>query len=207
MSLVRQHNPLGNVIIRQLGDAGGPRSDWTADEINNLITWAAVAPRNIHRNLAATGTVTTGLDNLHSFSLPANSLQADGDYLRVRYGGTFATNDSDKRIQINFDGQVVNNSTLFDIDSGSWLYDIIYARVSSTSVRASVVFMWGNINRDGGGTVGGNGAFSGSLVTVTVANLNNNAVTLLVQGESNASVGTGTDDVVQNLSIIELTQQ
>src|SRR5262245_28344898 len=103
MSLVRQHNPLGNVIIRNIGDAGGPRSDWVADEINNLIAWAKDAPRVIHRNTATTGTVGTGLDNLHSFSLPAGSLASDGDFVEFIYGGILATNDNQKRIVLKLD--------------------------------------------------------------------------------------------------------
>ena len=157
---------------------------------------------NLHHDLADAGNVGAGLDDLHSFSLPANSLATDGDYLRVRYSGTFATNDNDKRIKISLDGQSVHDPGLFDQDSGTWVYDIVYARVSATSVRASVLIMWNFGTRDGGGTAGGNYLFVGDCVTLTVSNLSSNAVTLLVQGEATAN-----NDIVQNLSIIELRQQ
>lgn len=159
-------------------------------------------PKNVHTNSAATGNVTTGLDNLHSFSLPAASLAANGDYVRARYAGTFTTNDNDKRIVISFAGQTVHDPGLFDQDAGSWSYDIEYLRVSDTSIRFSVLAVWYFIAVDGAQALGGsNGFIIGVSGTITVADLDVNASTMLVQAE-----GTATDDIVQNFSIIELTQ-
>lgn len=159
-------------------------------------------PRSIEVSTTTVGNVGTGLDNLHSFSLLAGSLANNGDYLRIRYGGAFATNDNDKRIRISFDGQTAHDPGLFDQDSGTWVYDIVYTRVSATTVRASALILWNFINRDGAGTVAGNGLFSAPAVLLTVADLNVNPVTLLVQAE-----GTSNDDITQNLSIVELVQR
>src|SRR5262250_2670636 len=98
MALTRQHNPLGNVIIRQLGDAGGPRSDWVADEINNLITWAKDSPRVIHRDVTVVGNVGAGADTLRSVSVAAASLATDGDALDIYAAGTFAANAHSKSV-------------------------------------------------------------------------------------------------------------
>lgn len=205
MSLARTNNPLSQVIIRQIGDVGGPRADSVNAELDSLIAWARLSPRCIHRNVTATGNVGAGLDNLHSFSLPANSLETNLDWVRAGYGGTFATNDNDKRIQVTFDGQTAFNSGLRDLDTGVWRVCVDYIRVSSTSVRASGFAMLGIILAGTDGVLDtGNSRYYMTAInaTLTVANLNSNAVTMLVQAEATAN-----DDVQQNASIIELCQQ
>lgn len=204
MSLAREHDPLGNVIIRKIGDAGGPRSDWVADEIDNLIAWAKDAPRCIHRDTSTVGNVGVGLDNLHSFSLPANSLATNGDWLRVTYAGNLATNDNNKRLVTSLDAQTVEDTGLIDIDQGWWRVEGTYTRLSATSVFAEQHIVFGFLSQ-----LDGTAAQSGSSQrhiarngTLTVSNLTSNAVTVLVQAEATAN-----NDVTQNLSIIELCQQ
>ncbi len=157
--------------------------------------------RAISVNGSAVGNVGVGLDDLQSFTLPINSLAANGDYLKVRYGGTFATNDNDKRILISFGGQTVTDSGLFDQDSGAWSYEIMYLRLTSTTVRCTLLIGWNFINANGISTVGGNGLFSGTTVTITVSDLSTNTMIMKVQAE-----GTANDDIVNNLGVIELTQ-
>jgi hypothetical protein len=153
-----------------------------------------------YMDLSSRGNITTGLDSLHSFTLPAGSLAFDGDCLWVRYGGLFAANDNDKRIRISFGGVEVHNPGLFDQDVGAgWHYDIIYARVNPTTIRVDLFLMWAFGNRDGAGTVGGNYIFAAGIVTATpVNNLNTSDNILLVQGEA-----TATDDIIQNFSYID----
>lgn len=158
-------------------------------------------PKRVHTNSTPTGNVTTGLDSLHSFSLPAAFLAANGDSVRAKYGGLFVTNDNNKRIVISFAGQTVHDPGLFDQDAGSWSYDIEYLRVSDTSVRFSLLATWNAITVDGAQVVGGNGLTLGVTGTITVADLDVNASTMLVQAE-----GTATDDIIQNFSIIDVTQ-
>lgn len=159
-------------------------------------------PYTLEVNTTATGNVGGGLDNLQSYSLVAASLAANGDRVRVTYGGSFATNDNDKRIQIMFGGQTVHNVALFDQDSDVWYYTITYTRVSSTTVRATGSGHWGFGTRDGAGTAGGNYFFFAINTLITVADLGANAMTLVVQAE-----GTSNDDIVQNSGIIELIQR
>ncbi|MGH9753445.1 MAG: hypothetical protein ACREA2_11735 [Blastocatellia bacterium] len=153
----------------------------------------------IHRNTQVVGNVGAGLDNLHSFTLPAGSLANDGDYVSVSYGGEFATNANSKRVQVTFGGQVVSNNTQAQ-NSGAWSYIITYVRVSSTTVRATGQFTWHFASVAGGfvntlyGTVGGG--------LLTVADLNSNGMVMLIQGE-----GVADNDITQNLSVIELCQQ
>src|SRR5262245_57178792 len=141
MSLVRIYSGatgLGQLIIRNLGDVGGPPASRVSEELDNIIAWAKNSPRNINTDLSTPGNVGAGLDLLHTFSLDTpNRLNTNGDYLRVRYSGSFASNANTKRIKISFGSATAHDSTLFDIRSGAWSYDIIYARVSSTSVQMS----------------------------------------------------------------------
>ena len=193
------------MIIRELGDSGGALRRDVESELDNLIAWAKVSPRNIKRDTSTVGNVGGGLDTLHTFSLPANSLQTDGDYLRVRYGGLFATNDNDKRIVVSFGGTSVSSlgAALFDQDSGTWVYDIIYIRLSSTSVRVSGQIMWHYILRNGDGVGDGNGFYASINTDITgLSSLGSNATTMKVEAE-----GTSNDDIQQNFSVIELTQQ
>lgn len=162
-------------------------------------------PFCLENNTTATGNITTGLDSLHSYSLPANSLVANGDFVEVHYGGTFAVNDADKRIQITADSQVAFNSGLKDIDFGVWRAEVTYTRVSATSLRASGFILMGQIIVSTNGAIDtANSSYDYRAInaTLTVANLTSNAITLLVQAE-----GTNTDDIVQNESKVKLTQR
>jgi hypothetical protein len=209
LSLVRVFSDLGQLIIRNIGDNGGPRADRVSAEFDSIIAWAKDAPRCIHRNITATGTITTGLDSLHSFSLPANSLATNGDWVRFRYAGNLASNDNQKRLQISIDSQVLENTGLIDIDAGWFKVDGTYTRLTATTVFAEATVSFGFLNQ-----LDGAAAQSGSSLRLisrnaspTVANLTSNAVTLLVQAETDGVAGGGTNDIVQNLSIIELCQQ
>lgn len=158
-------------------------------------------PKSIHTNSASVGNVGAGLDDLHTFSLPAGSLNANGDFIDVTYSGNFSTNDNDKRIVISFASQIADDSGLFDQDSGNWVYTVRYLRVTSTTVRFSLHYAWGLITANGASVVAGNGRSGGGNGLLNVADLSNNAVTVKAQAE-----GTANNDIVQTLSILQLTQ-
>jgi hypothetical protein len=205
VSLARTNSPLGKLIIRKIGDVGGPRSDLVDAELDNIIAWAKLSPRVIKVDVSVVGNVGAGLDNLHSFSLDTpNRLLTNGDWVRFRYCGNLATNDNDKRLQVTIDSQVLENTGLIDIDQGWWRVEGTYTRLSATSVFAEACISFGFLNQlDGAAAQSGS---SQRLISrnanLTVANLNSNAVTMLVQAEATAN-----NDVQQNLSIIELFQQ
>lgn len=154
-----------------------------------------------YTDITTIGNVGAGLDSLHSFSLPANSLANDGDSVWYLYAGNLATNDNDKRLQIGIDAQVVENTGLIDVDTGWWRVEGTYTRRSPTNIFGEVHVVFGFLNQlDGAGVQSGSSqrhlARNNSL---TVSNLNTTAVTMLVQAEATAN-----DDVTQNLSIIKL---
>jgi hypothetical protein len=163
--------------------------------------------RNIGINITSVGNVGAGLDPLHSFSLPADSLRNDGDYLHVFFGGDYAANANLKRVVASFGGTAWEDTGLRDlVDGGGWAIAVRIARLSATSVLVSggiganslaVTSLLNVPNTFGEGFLS---AARNRLITL-LPNLNLNATTILVSGE-----GTANDDVVQNLSIIELVQ-
>ena len=206
MSLARTNSPLNKVIIRNPGDVGGPQSSLVDAELDNIIAWAKLASRCIKRDTSTVGNVGAGLDVLHTFSLPAGSLATDGDYLTFWYAGSFASNDTDKRVNGFFGGTVYENTGTQDIDGGNWVLHGRIIRLSSTSVRVSHQMQYFAYSSDSAGTAT---AFGTGFFIVTrvgditgLSNLNSNAMTMEVKGE-----GAANDDVQQKLSIIELNQQ
>lgn len=166
-------------------------------------------PRAIFRNFTPTGNVGAGLDTLHSFTLDTpNRLLTDGDYVKGRFAGLFATNDNNKRPVIQFDGQTIFDSGLLDLDGAvgrdHWAMDTMIARVSSTTVNAITFVEFGQLFADGAGTFSSTNGLSRSFVVnaVVVTNMTNNPIVLRVAGE-----GVADNDIVQHTSIVEICQQ
>ncbi len=155
--------------------------------------------RNIEVNLTPAQNSGAGLDPLHSYTLNTPyRLVNDEDYLHIRYGGFFAANANTKRIEISFDGQVIHNSGLQTINGGFWAYNLTILRESATTILATGQLTW---------NFALSGAFINCLVAnignlpITVSNLNNNPIVILVSAESG---GAATGDIVQLESVIEI---
>lgn len=210
MSLARTNSPLNKVIIRNLGDVGGPQSSLVDAELDNLVAWVRSSPRVIHRNISVTNSSGAGPDTLHTFSLPLNSLQADGDFVRVEYAGIFAANDNDKAIQARFGGTEYVNRGLgkTDLDGTlGWVVRATITRLTSTSVFVASMYMANLLFADSLNVFTGtsaNGAIMGAsnLDITGLSNLNSNATTMDCR-----SLGVAASDVTQKLSLVELTQQ
>lgn len=213
MGLARVYSSagLGQTIIRQLGDVGGPIATRVNEELDRLYAWAKDAKRNIKRDVSVVGNVGAGLDVLHTFSLDTpNRLSTNGDYLDVWYAGFYAANDTNKRVNAFFGGTAYENiGVTLDFDGGAdtgWVIAARIIRLSSTSVLCSSIWAsqtWfgDSANAGNGGGIGGGTAVRNKSIT-GLSDLGANATTMEVKGE-----GAANDDVVQNLSIIELFQQ
>lgn len=186
---------------------GGPRSDLVDAELDNIIAWAKLSPRVIKVDTSVVGNVGTGLDTLHTYSLPAGSLATNNDFLEIEYGGNFGSNNDDKRLVNQIDGNTHEDTGLIDIDALGWSLRLYVVRLSATSVLAHSVLDLGILQIDSAGTTtitGIGGRMNQRGQNITVANLNSNAITLLVKGESATATN---DNVTQYLSIIKLYQQ
>jgi hypothetical protein len=216
VSLSRLFPTIGSLIIRNIGDVGGPPSDRVSQELDSLITGVNDISAGTTRIIgvpytlpggvitSTVGNVGGGLKNLHSFSLPAGSLAANSDYLDLFFAGSFASNDNDKQVNITMDGQnIMDIGGVIDIDNLFWTARLRVVRLSATTVRAYSDNTWSQIRVNGGVL---DGFANGAIVFVnrqapTVSNLNSNAVTIQVRGE-----GTANNDVVQDLSIVQLVR-
>ena len=155
------------------------------------------------------GNVGAGLDLLDSFSLPADSLANDEDFLDVWYGGVFANNANAKLIQAEFGGTAYETGGGLVLTGGAsfvgWSLNIRIIRLSSTSVRVSHGYIAHSafISVANAPNTFGAGSFvvSRSSDITGLANLNSNATDMELFGQ-----GTADDDVVKNLRIIRLTQ-
>ena len=200
MSLARTTNPIGKAIIRRLGDSSGALARDVESELDNLIAWAKDARRRIHKDTASTGNVGSGLDTIRSISIPAASLASDGDELQIHISGSgMAGGSVQRRWAYSFDSQSIADFTT-TINTTVFTSDLNIMRLSATTVRVSGLF----VSTDGFDDTGDIAVRVLNQASLTVANLNSNAVTLLVQGEHVA--GSSNNVVLVNKSVIYLTQ-
>lgn len=210
LSLARIYSDIGSLLIRKFGDAGGPPSARVSEELNNIINWAKNSPRRIGFNFSTVGNVGTGLDTLHTFTLPTNSLATNGDELESRFGGFYAANTNSKRLVFSVDGTQILNSSLLPMRDFGWWAKLWIGRVTATSINAEITLNYGQVLVSAApallGTTPG-GVIVRHFNGQAVANLNSNGIIILVQGETDPG-GTGaSNDVNQNYSSHYLTQQ
>lgn len=163
-------------------------------------------PRTIEVNTTTVGNVGAGLDNLHSFVVPINSLQSNNDYLECEYFGSYAGNDTNKRIVWTVAGGIIEDTGLIDIDGQGWALKAKIVRLSSTTIRIETELIGGVTATDSAGvntvtTIGGTARIR-NFTSTAVADLTANTLTLTVQAE-----GAANNDIVQDLSIISLCQR
>jgi hypothetical protein len=164
-------------------------------------------PKVIKIDVSTPGNVGTGLDTLHTFTVPAGTLAANDDWIRVYYAGEYGANDDNKRVVNTIAGSNFEDTGLIDVDSLGWILEYYLVRLSATTVRFQSLFNSGLIAVDSAGVnivtnIGGrtNERFSTSF---TVADLNSNTLALACLGESSTATN---DNVKQTLSIITACQ-
>lgn len=79
-------------------------------------------------NTTAVGNVGTGTDDLITYSLPTNSLTANGKGVRITVWGTTANNSNAKTVTLNWGGQVIMTQALTISIAGTW-------RISALAIR------------------------------------------------------------------------
>lgn len=156
-----------------------------------------------------TGNVGAGLDTLRTFSLPANTLAADGDIVKARYGFAFANAAANKQVVLSFGGTAYENviGAVAELDVTQGTVDVEIIRVSATSVRISTVTVLGQLYNLGAATAiaAGPGAFNAgrNALLTGLADLNANATILLVTGQTST---VNNDEVICSFSRISAIQ-
>jgi len=165
--------------------------------------------QSIEVNTTLINSSGVGPDVLHTFTLPANTLANDEDYIEVWYGGGFAAVNRDKAVQAQFAGVTYENSGVFDFDgSTGWLLGGRIVRTDSTHVQTSHMLVE-NLVQVTSGNVASSQSVGGSWlcrnsVPFVVPDLNANASVMRVR--SVVAAGAAANDVFQNLSIIKVVQ-
>lgn len=145
----------------------------------------ATSNGRITTNTTPVGNVTTGEDDLMTYTVKANVLSADGKALRVRAWGSYANNGNTKTLKAYFGatGLTLDSSVAANV---SWVAEVEVIRTGATA----------QILRGSLGTAG----VSWDVPTpVTPAETLSGAVVFKFTGE-----GTATNDVVQSGMIIEV---
>lgn len=140
-------------------------------------------------NTTAVGNVGAGTDDLMTYSLPANSLSANGKGVRVTISGRIANNANSKTLTFMFGAASVNIATRTSVDQAFFAVFHIIRTGSNTQIitgdtHTSVVnFTTTN---------------EGAVVDTTATETDSGAITIKCTG-----VGVADNDVVQKLMIVE----
>lgn len=167
-------------------------------------------PKVIYRDqanpkLTNGGNVGGGLDTIFTFTLPDDGLKSDGDIFDVWAGGTFASNDNDKRLVNSFGGNQFEDTGLRDLDTNvGWSMYSRIQRIDSTHVRWNSSISENAIGADSAQVLV---AFNTGSVLITrdgfftVNNMNTNTNDFLIRAEATAN-----DDVTITQVVITLTR-
>ena len=137
-------------------------------------------------NITAVGNVTTGEDDLQSYTLPANALVRTKDIVRITKYITFAANANSKRYRVYFNTTVLFDTTglLFNAASAKLVIDLSYTGSGNELSCA----LW----------------VSDSALLATAVTISTPAVTVtsnrVIKGTGEA---TATDDIIEKKTIIE----
>ena len=133
----------------------------------------------LHRSETAVGNISTGEDDLHSFSVPASTLAAAGD--RLIYDGfiTFAANNNNKRLRVRWGTDLVLDTGIVTYNTqNAWIHVEVIRTGATTQLIPNALYLTG-------GTANSLSATSG---TQTLSG----AITFKVTSDS-----TATDDIRQ----------
>lgn len=142
----------------------------------------------IKEYFTSVGNVTTGEDNLFTYTTEANIFGTNGDNIEGEYSGTTAANGNNKTFKFYFAGTNILNSGALALNDKNWKFSFKLIRVSATVVRYSVQF-----------TYEGNTAEIlevGELTGLTLSGTN----ILKITGEA-----TATDDIVATMGTVTAT--
>lgn len=126
-------------------------------------------------NTTAVGNVGVGEDDLMSYSVPASTLGADGDSLRMVAGGTFAATNNNKRLRVKFGASTIFDSGALAITAATdWALEVDIIRTGATAQKCI-----SRLNTS-------SGTLSAYCDYATAAETMSGAVTLKLTGEATA---------------------
>lgn len=82
----------------------------------------------------------TGETNLMTYSLPANTMGTDEDYLLLDFSGEFVSPTGNSRVRVYFGGTVIFDTTALAFTAGTWRFQAKVTRTSATDQVAVTTF-------------------------------------------------------------------
>lgn len=138
-------------------------------------------------NSTPVGNVGAGEDNLITYSVPANTLLVNAQYLRFEMAGTFAASANDKRIRVYFGSTLLFDTGVLAItDAGDWAVRGTIMRTGAATQRCMTEF------------ISNESAMLASCDYVDATETLSGALTLKATGEATAD-----NDIVQKFLLVE----
>ncbi len=141
----------------------------------------------IYQSVTAVGNVGTGEDDLISQSIAANTLQTNGDRIRLTWEVTFAANSNNKTLKCYWNGVAIYNSTALALNGGGCTVEMVISRTGAATQNVRVRVVSGNA------TLGTTSVHSTGAATLS------GAVTAKLTGEA-----TSNNDIVATDFVAEL---
>lgn len=143
---------------------------------------------NLQATTVGTGADTTE-DTLHTFTLPKNSLSANGKGVRVKFSGNTGANGNNKTLKFYFGTKAYTLANAIAANAKAWSFT---ATVHRSAAGAQVVTIQGDFN----------GAYVQSVVDPTGCTQDETADIVIKTTGTN---GTGTaNDLTENLFSVEV---
>lgn len=200
------YNPNASVQFKDLPNFtslfGNRSNSWDNALPNDLFIKGV--PKNIRKDYVKRDSTGAGPDVLDTFTIPAGTLTVNS-FFDFWFGGGLATNDTDKRIDAQFDGTAFEDTGARDLDAGNWVLFGRVAAISDTSVLISSSILVSSLAVDSTAaviTTFNEGHFTSTRnKTQAVASLLANNMVIRCRG-----YGAAAADVFQRGSIINLTR-
>jgi hypothetical protein len=91
-----------------------------------------------------TGNVGTGEDNLIGYTMPANTLGTNGDYIEIDAFGTMAANANNKQLKLYFGSTVIYDSTSLAVNDADFNINCKIIRTAESSQKCIINIMSNN---------------------------------------------------------------
>ncbi len=131
---------IGSIYLRS--DGGQGTTLYIKESGTGATGWVAAKQcHDLKVDTTQTGNVGAGEDNLISYSVPASTLAANGDYLEIIAFGTFAANANSKRLKLYYGSTVLIDSGAQNQNGGSWEMRGTVIRTAAATQKASAIFV------------------------------------------------------------------
>lgn len=127
-----------------------------------------------------TGNVGTGEDNLIGYTMPANTLGTNGDYIEIDAFGTMAANADNKQLKLYFGSTVIYDSTSLAINDADFNINCKIIRTAESSQKCII-----NI-------ISNNATLPTTSIYTTTTESTSGSITIKCTGE-----GVSDNDIVQ----------